>query len=400
MTETPHPGLLPAGLADILPPDAAIEAQVTEGLMAAFSQYGYDRVKPPLIEFEENLLSGSGAATAQQTFRLMDPISQRMLGVRADMTLQIARIAATRLTDVPRPLRLSYAGQVLRVKGSALRPGRQFGQIGAELIGIDTAEANAEVITMAAGALLSLGVPGLSVDLGLPTLVPSICNALGIDLNGEGVRLGTALNQKDIAEITALADQLGEKAVEIFSGLLKASGPADQALAKIEALNLPAEARNELKNLADVVSCLKHCAPDLTLTIDPVEIRGYEYHTGVTFTFFALDVRGELGRGGRYAAGNTFGAPDDEAKVDHDSEPATGVTLYLDSVLRALPKPAPLERLYLPPGQPAETGARLRAEGWIVVEGFDQNAKTAEEAVRLSCSHYWDGAEIMKSNNA
>ncbi len=397
MTETPHPGLLPAGLADILPPDAEYEAHVTEGLVAAFSQYGYERVKPPLIEFEECLLSGSGAATAQQTFRLMDPISQRMLGLRADITLQIARIAATRLTDAPRPLRLSYAGQVLRVKGSALRPGRQFGQIGAELIGIDAPEADAEVIAMAAGALQNFGVPGLSVDLGLPTLVPIICSALGIDANGDGARLRAALNQKDVAEINSLAGQLGPQAAGVFSALLSASGPADQALAQIMDLDLPREALSELKNLADVVECLNRRAPGLILTIDPVESRGYEYHTGVTFTFFALDVRGELGRGGRYEAGNAFGASDTETGSGMDSEPATGVTLYLDSILRSLPRPTLRDRLYVPPGQPAETNDRLRSEGWIVIEGFNRSAAAAKEAVRLGCSNYWDGVEIKKT---
>ncbi len=392
MTDTPHPGLLPAGLADILPPDAENEARVTEGLVAVFCQFGYERVKPPLIEFEESLLSGSGAATAPQTFRLMDPISQRMLGLRADMTLQIARIAATRLTDTPRPLRLSYAGQVLRVKGSSLRPGRQFGQIGAELIGIDTPEADAEVIAMAANALQSIGVPGLSIDLGIPTLVPVICAAFNIDANGDGVRLRAALNQKDIAEINSLAGQMGPQATAIFSALLKASGPADQAMARIEGLDLPAGALGELKNLADVLECLNRRAPDLTLTIDPVEFRGYEYHTGVTFTFFAQDVRGELGRGGRYAAGNSFGTA--ETDDNADVEAATGVTLYLDSILRSLPIPPLQERLYLPPGNPAETADRLRSEGWIVVEGFRGDAADAKEAARLSCSGYWDGAQI------
>ena len=92
MNENTHMGLLPAGLADILPPEAEFEANITEVLMASFAHYGYERVKPPLIEFEDVLLSGSGAKMAKQTFRLMDPISQRMLGLRADMTLQIARI--------------------------------------------------------------------------------------------------------------------------------------------------------------------------------------------------------------------------------------------------------------------------------------------------------------------
>ncbi len=129
--------LLPAGLADLLAPAARREARCVEQLIASFQQQGYERVKPPLLEFETALLAGVGAAVAEQTFRLMDPISQRMMGLRADMTPQVARIAAHRLARAPRPLRLSYAGDVLRVRGTQLTPERQLGQVGAELIGAD-----------------------------------------------------------------------------------------------------------------------------------------------------------------------------------------------------------------------------------------------------------------------
>src|SRR5919204_1338620 len=104
MNEPLHPALLPLGLRDLLPPDAANEAEVVARLMAVLASHGYERVKPPLVEFEDNLLSGAGAAMAKETFRLMDPISQRMIGVRADMTPQVARIATTRLKKAPRPL--------------------------------------------------------------------------------------------------------------------------------------------------------------------------------------------------------------------------------------------------------------------------------------------------------
>jgi hypothetical protein len=116
------PGLLPAGLMDLLPPEAEQEAALVEALMEGFARYGYERVKPPLLEFEEGLLAGSGAAVAEQTFRLMDPVSQRMMGLRADTTPQVARIAATRLGLQARPLRLCYSGQVLRVRGTELAP--------------------------------------------------------------------------------------------------------------------------------------------------------------------------------------------------------------------------------------------------------------------------------------
>ena len=133
-----HRGLLPAGLADLLPPDAAREARAIDVAIERFAAFGYERVKPPLVEFEESLLGGPGAALASQTFRLMDPVSQRMMGVRPDMTVQVARIAVTRLKHEPRPLRLSYGGNVIRVRGNALKPERQFAQVGAELIGVDT----------------------------------------------------------------------------------------------------------------------------------------------------------------------------------------------------------------------------------------------------------------------
>src|SRR3954465_9244344 len=106
----PNSALLPAGLRDLLPPDAETEASAVEALMTVFAAHGYQRVKPPLLEFEDSLLAGSAAALADQTFRIMDPDSQRMMGLRADTTPQVARIATTRLGAAPRPLRLSYAG--------------------------------------------------------------------------------------------------------------------------------------------------------------------------------------------------------------------------------------------------------------------------------------------------
>jgi len=149
---SPHPALLPSGLRDLLPPDAETEASAVQALMDTFAAHGYQRVKPPLLEFEDSLLAGSGAAVADQTFRLMDPDSNRMMGLRTDITPQVARIATTRLVHAPRPLRLSYAGQCLRVRGGQLAPDRQVAQAGIELIGHDSPEADAETVLVAAEA--------------------------------------------------------------------------------------------------------------------------------------------------------------------------------------------------------------------------------------------------------
>ena len=382
MDDTLHPALLPHGLRDILPPDARIEADTVERLMAILGHHGYDRVKPPLVEFESSLLDGPGVAMTHETFRLMDPISHRMIAVRADMTLQIARIATTRLVKSPRPLRLSYAGQVLRVRGSQLRPERQVGQVGAELIGSAAPEADAEVVAIAAEALTAVGVPGLSVDLTLPVLVPVILQVLGVE-GRMAEQLRVALDHKDAAAIAAI----GGPSAAILGRLMAAAGPADRALATIQAIDLPEQAAAEVAALAEIVRLIRVRAPDLLLTIDPVENRGFEYHTGVSFTLFARNIRGELGRGGRYVAGGHHAENGYVKRAAPEPQPSTGFTLYTDTVLRALvfgPQPP---RVFLPHGVAPAVGAELRTAGWITVAGLEPVADAAAEARRIACSH-------------
>ena len=336
--------LLPAGLQDVLPPEAAHEAAVVERLMGIFADHGYERVKPPLVEFEESLLSGPGAAMSKLSFRLMDPVSQRMMALRADMTLQVARIAATRLGRQPRPLRLSYAGQVLRVKGSDLRPERQFGQAGVELIGAASAEADVEVILLAAEAIAALGVSQLSIDLNLSTLVPAVIAGLGLENAG-----AAPWSKRSTGATPAPSPASPGRHGKFFGALLRAAGPARGALAALQRLDLPPAGEKERQRLAEVVDLLLAAAPDLVLTIDPVEHRGLEYHSGVGFTLLARRVRGELGRGGRYVSGK--------------GEPSTGFTLYLDTLLRALPHARSPPPAVPAAGDIAERGGRLAQEG-------------------------------------
>ena len=214
--------LLPAGLQDGLPPEAAHEAAMTERLVAALSSHGYERVKPPLLEFEDSLLAGPGAQVSPQTFRLMDPVSQRMMGLRADMTPQVARIAASRLGRAPRPLRLCYAGEVLRVRGNQLRPERQFAQVGAELLGSDAPAADAEVVLLAAEALRSVGLESLSIDLSLPTVVGAVLQELGLEEEARAA-LRAALDRKDAAGAILYAS---EKATWMALEAIQAECPA------------------------------------------------------------------------------------------------------------------------------------------------------------------------------
>src|SRR5271165_6185760 len=262
----PNPALLPAGLRDLLPPDAETEASAVEALMTVFAAHGYQRVKPPLLEFEDSLFAGSGAAVADQTFRLLDPDSHRMMGLRADTTPQVARIATTRLAGAPRPLRLSYAGQCLRVRGFQLAPDRQVAQAGIELIGCDSPAADAEIVQAGAEALAAIGLTRISVDLTLPPLVPSLLDEAGV-AGPPRLALARALDRKDAAAVAAHGGALAG----VLTALLDASGPADAALAALAAASLPAIARAPLARLEATAQEIRARAPALRLTIDPLE---------------------------------------------------------------------------------------------------------------------------------
>jgi ATP phosphoribosyltransferase regulatory subunit len=366
--------LLPAGLHDLLPPDAEREAALVEHAMGVFRAHGYDRVKPPLVEFEESLLSGVGKAWSLQTFRLLDPESQRMMAVRADMTLQVARLASTRLLNTPRPLRLSYAGEVLRVGGAKLSPERQFRQIGCELIGSLEAASDAEIVLLAATALGELGVRGLSIDLNLPTLVPTIFAAYGI--SGDDDRLlAAALAHRDTA-IVGAAPGVGP----LLLSLLDVAGPADAAIDRLSRIALPPQAESSRTRLTETVRLIRLAAPELKLTIDPLERQGFEYQTGLSFTLFARGARRALGRGGRYRIGAERGTA-------LRGEPAVGFSLFADAVLNAAPAKAAPRRAYLPFGQPPEVARRLRKAGWITVAGLSPADDPMAEAKRLGCLH-------------
>lgn len=369
--------LLPAGLHDLLPPRAAQEMSTISAIMDVFRASGYDQVKPPLVEFETTLAgngTNGGGSLGGQMFRVMDPVSQQMMAVRADITLQVARIAEARLADESRPLRLSYAGEILRVRGNQLRPERQFAQVGLELIGAEDVGADVEAVTLAAEALAVAGVARPTVDLNSPALVASILENLDLDA-ATTAELRAALDRKDEDATGAILRGQGvafSDTAKALCALIETVGPADEVIGELNDVDLPPGARAEVARLAAVVEGVHGAMPDLPLTLDPVEYRGFEYHTGVSFTLFAAGVRGELGRGGRYITGA--------------GEAATGVSLYMDSILRALPAPERGDRLYLPYGTPFADGAAFRAAGWVTVAATAAGDATVGARAQ-GCSH-------------
>jgi len=364
----PNPALLPAGLHDLLPPEAETEAATVHALMEAFAAHGYGRVKPPLLEFEDGLLAGAGSAMQDQAFRVMDPAAHRMMGLRADMTPQVARIASTRMAGHPRPLRLSYAGQCLLARGLGLAADRQVAQAGIELIGVDSPAADAEIIVLGAAALSAIGLDRVSFDLTLPPLAPALLDEAGI--TGPARRALThALDRKDAAEVA----RHGGPIARLLTDLLLVAGPAGPALDVLAAADLPPASAALCARLRATVLAIQAQAPGLRLTLDPVEFRGFRYHTGICVTVFAPGRHEELGRGGRYVSG--------------DAEPATGLTLLPDALLRALPPLPERPRAYLPWGTPAGDAAALRAGGFATIPALAECPDPAAEAMRLRCTH-------------
>ena len=357
-------GLLPEGLRDRLPPQAQALASLVRTLTDVCAAHGYERVAPPLIEYEASLASGG----SRERLRFTDPVSQMTLALRSDITGQVGRIAVTRLAGQARPLRLMYAGQVARVRGDQLSPERERTQAGAELIGSDSPAAAAEVLAVAVEALTATGLTGLSVDLTMPTLVA--------DLAAAGWSLGRAslsdvqawLDGKDVGALRAAgADQ--------YVPLIAAAGPVHSALAALKQLDLP----NAVLARLDAIAALADGLNGVSVTLDPTERHGFEYQTWLGFSLFGAGLMAEVGRGGAYTV----------AHGDGRQEAAIGFSLYVDGLVDLGLGQEARTRVLLPVGTSADIGAELRQQGWITVAALEAGA----EAKALNCSHIFaDGA--------
>lgn len=361
----PTQDLLPEGLEDRLPQSAAAAARIEAAALTAMRSHGYDRVRPPLIEFERSMAGRMDGVRTRHMFRFVDPRSLRTLALRSDITVQIGRIAATSLANTPRPLRLCYAGQVARITGDMLDPRRENLQLGAELIGADTAAAAAELVELAICALEAAGASGISVDFTLPDLVDTLAEGpfpLPVQAR-DAVR--RELDAKD-------AGGLVEAGGEAYLPLLYAAGPFDQAATTLDAIDSAGVLDSRIEGLRRIAARIEGRAQ---ITLDPSERHGFEYQSWLGFTLYAEGVRGALGRGGTY-------------RISGSDEVATGFSLYPEQLIEAVKGDEQLgDKLFLPLGHDAAAAARLRAEGWRTCAALSDS----DDGAALGCSHVLDG---------
>ena len=339
--------LLPTGFRDRLPPEADASARLVRAILDTIAAYGYERVQPPLAEFETALKAGS-----RDLLRFVDPVSGEMMAVRSDMTGQVGRIAATRMGHHPRPVRLSYAGPVVKLRATQLRPEREMMQVGAELIGLDSVAAASEIITVAIESLQAAGVTAITLDLTMPDLIDLLANGpLPVD---DRAALKARLDVKDTANVPPA-----------YRPLIAAAGPFASAIARLHAFDTGGILTARLAALEAIVATLP---ADISITLDPTERHGFEYQSWLGFSVFSADASGEIARGGAYRVGD---------------EAAVGFSAYIDPLIDAGLARSERRRLFLPLGTPVGTAAALRAQGWITVAAMSEGDSAAAQI----CSH-------------
>ena len=368
-------GLLPAGLSDVLYPHAEIQAKTIEKLLDIFSSYGYLRIKPPLVEYEDSLLSdGPGSVLKDSTFRIMDPLSQKMMALRSDMTAQISRIASTRMLHLPRPLRLSYSGDVLRVKGDSFNMERQKTQVGAELIGVQSETIDSEIILVCLQALNSINISPITVDLNLPLLRDHLLINIPIALKEE---VNEAIDRKDKNSLKKL--RIND--YELIAKFMDAAGDYDHSFRILSDLKLEgilAEARDYLLN---VVKIIKENNSSVNISIDPLENRGFKYHTGLSFTFFSQNYKGEIAKGGRYQT--------------MSDETATGCTIYTEKIYNTSHDLNDNKLVYIPYLN-ISVADRIIKKGYNIIFGSNSSVDIDQEATEMGCKYIWKNKTINK----
>lgn len=367
--------LLPDGVADVLPVEAARLEALRRKLLDHFSSWGYALVFPPLMEYLDSLLTGSGSDLEGLTFKITDQLSGRLMGVRADMTPQVARLDAHCL-PVDGPARYCYAGTLLQTRPTGLSASRCPVQIGAELYGHDGVESDIEIIRLMLDSLQLAGARDIHLDLGHVGIFRALAESAGLDADGES-RLQDILARKSLPEWAEVLPRLvpaagAQAALEPLPTLCGEIAVLDRAARAWP--DAPVAVARALADLHAVIAALRASHPQVTLYIDLGELRGYHYHTGLVFAAYVAGQRAEVAKGGRYDhVGEAFGR----------ARPATGFSADLKQWL-GFDATLPAARGILAPAGDAAALAtaitELRAAGQRVVQQLPGAALDAAAA--------------------
>ena len=353
--------LLPEDIADVLPAEARKVETLRRNILDLYQSYGYELVAPPILEFLDSLLTGTGSDLNLQTFKLVDQLSGRTLGLRADITPQVARIDA-HLLNREGVTRLCYAGSVAHARTPVGSTAREELQLGAEIYGCATWQADLEAITLLLKTLSLAGLDKVYLDLSHAGILNGILAKENLP-SAEMETLYGLLQSKDRPRLSVWAKSLPEQTAKALLALTELNGPCAEVLSKAKtALPQTSEVKEALAQLAHLIESASDLSKGLELSIDLADLRGYQYHSGVMFAAYIAKLPQPIARGGRYdQVGKAFGR----------ARPATGFSLDLLTLASLSPNQKPKKAILAPwdnDAQLKQTIDSLRQAGEVVIQ--------------------------------
>ena len=377
--------LLPEGIEEVLPEQAKRLEQLRRQLLDKYENWGYDLVIPPFIEYLESLLTGTGNDLDLQTFKLTDQLTGRLMGVRADMTPQVARIDAHQLNKET-PTRLCYIGTVLHTRNDGFAGSRSPLQVGAELYGHAGIESDVEVMTLMIETLAMSGVENPFIDLGHVGIYRELVKQAGLDKEQEAT-LFDSLQRKANTEIAVLLKdwKLDSKIATAIAALTRLNGDESVLVEAKSVLKVSGKGvLNALEELANIAALLKKRCPNVKMHYDLAELRGYHYHTGTVFAAYVAGRGQAVAQGGRY---------DDIGEVFGRARPATGFSTDLKTLLSlSTHKNNQVAAIYAPADNDADLHkviSELRQQGERVICALPGQTGNAKQ---MGCTR-----ELMKN---
>jgi len=370
--------ILPVGFYDLLGLEAEVNAKSINTLLSRFSSYGYDLIKTPLVEFEENWQKN--LKLSESSFKMTDVFSNKTLLIRSDITAQIIRLANTKLKDEVLPMRLSYVGDVLKVENADLHADRQLTQVGIELIGSDSNLANLEVLNVTLSGLEDIKVPNLLIDFCLPKFLNCVITELKIVKSSE---LSSAILEKNISKIK----ELGEKYADNLIKLTLPSSAISEVVTQISELPISSASKEKIKNLQKIVSLAEDNYPDLAISIDIFGDSDFDYHEDIAFTIFEISSSCIVAKGGRYKVSSKVAA--------------VGATVYINNLRKILVKKTRDNKKKILVFKASKIELlKLQSDGYITINSMvenynDDNLKI--ESKKLGCNFIYLNGVIVEA---
>ena len=357
--------IIPEGFKDDVTFQVATEHKFKNLMIDYFQLFGFGLIKTPLIEFLDS-------STDNNVFKILVKKNQNKLIIRDDITMQVARLSQTRLSKKRRPLKLCYYGEVVRKEGTMLRPERQFLQIGAECIGESSYLADVEMMDLAYSSLRLVGIKDITIEISSRVFLDKFTNQIKNSIKKNEIR--RLIKLKDINGILKILDKRNHQYIKT---LFSCTGLYKDKKTNLNKLEIDTITSKEVSNIKNTVRAFYNLNKTVNIYLDLCEIDDKNYHSGIRFTFFANNVRGEIAKGGRYLVRNS--------KI---SDEATGFTCYMDSILRASSTKILQKKIMIPFDTNKIKIKDLIKKGYTITRHFNNSIITKKLALDHNCQLY------------